>query len=197
MRHNPLGFFGKFNKGSASINNVAQVLCHIIMTESATQAEAFITFLDDDNKNEFNNDYENQLAIALQFTFLYNHVIDRISHNFLDDSMRSQLMNNIVKCIADNLVSLMNKTHTVPDTKKLWYTIIDGLNFMGEQYGQCKGLFNKDGDSLKNTVLWEFGKNIAELFRHPMDIKYITKAIDLSTQFFEKYDINQIINQLV
>ena len=52
-------------------------------------------------------------------------------------------------------------------------------------------------DSLKNTVFWEFGKNIAELIRHPMDIKYITKVIDLSTQFFEKYDINQIINKLV
>ena len=195
MRYNPLGFLGKFRKGSA-IGNAAQVLSRIIMIESGTQAEAFITFLYDDKKNEFTNDYENQIAITLEFTFLYNHVIDRISHNFLDDSMRAQLMNNIVACIADNLVAVISKRQTVPDTKKLWHTIIDGLNLMGEHYGQCRGLFNKDGESLKNTVFWEFGKNVAELVSHPMDIKYIMKLIDLSTQIFEKHDINQIIKKL-
>jgi len=106
---------------------------------------------------------EKKGTLRLQFICLFMSISDRIAFGSLGDEKRSLFIDNLILSVAKHL---FNKSLEEVDDSNIASKIssfIDSWNVFQGNYGNCKSMIADKDESPKDTLFWEFSKNITAL----------------------------------
>lgn len=136
-------------------------------------------------------------SLFFEFTYFYLHLTDRAVFGRISDEIRRELITELsLKCISYSVAEIYEsetenrKTQRIKEYAEACRTVMQNL-------AGHKNVVGENGESLKGTLVWEFGKHIAELMGHESETVYlqlcdqiVTKAVNRLNpwRFVERMD---------
>ena len=132
-------------------------------------------------------------SVFNEFQYFFLHLTDRFAFGNMNDDRRNEILTRLENLSIDLSVETVCDrwpSETIEKIKKeSMRNFITSMN----QYAQYKDFFAEKGRSPKETLFWEFGKQIACLAGRDMDIAYIMCAVEAATNAMKELDINRFI----
>jgi len=195
-----MGLFDKFKKQPGmSVGDAAKVLSVRIFESAAINAESVKKFCNDENDEKSNIDPWQFWQIIFEFQFLFVHITDRLSFELLAQDKRAILMDILADITLDSTIESAFKSVNLlglNEKKKLKTSMMNDYNARQLEYGNYEKMVAKKDESAKNTLLWEFGKKIAECVGHPMDIKYVLSSMVLAVESLKALEVRDILQSI-
>lgn len=137
-------------------------------------------------------DQEKFSEVYFEIALFYVHLIDRIAFQYLGPEKRIVF----IESVCDEYLEITNKdfmTYNNDVNAAEFRTLfLDSLNERQLEYGTYKMSTEKD-EALAGTVLWEFGKKIAEILNCAMDIWVIMYVHSSVLSPFEALHIPELL----
>jgi len=190
-----MGWFDSFKK------DFRKDYVNKILINSSEAAEAIRHLVENKNIVENKRDltHTEYWSILLEFIYLYLHLTDRFAVNYgINEGDRRKLIILLADMSINSAVEIYCQDFP-EDTKeniKEEYKYNFDISLM--EYSKCKKLFpEKVEESSKDTLFWEFGKNIATLLGQ-VNIVTVMAAHDIAsdTLIKRKLDIMSFIKKL-
>jgi len=152
-------------------------------------------------KNQLENDKEKnpeidkkkELKIKMLFLFFFINFIDRRAFLLLTPAKREELMNpvgymSIERFIKNNI----NKSKSL-DQDSLLRNHLEELNAFFIKFNKFKKIVPSKGDSPKDTLFWEFSKEMSQVIDNRTDIIYMNIVTELTSQVISNLKIDEIV----
>lgn len=135
-------------------------------------------------------------AVVNEFQNFYLHLTDRVAFGNMDKDgrhgMMSQLEDLTIACSVETICE-----DWPPDmVEKIKEEAKQNLVVCIEYYSRYKKWFPEKEESPKDTLVWEFGKQIAHLAGKGLDISYVAAATSLAASAMETLDIRGFIKRV-
>ncbi|MFH1699058.1 MAG: hypothetical protein ABIE07_00595 [Candidatus Zixiibacteriota bacterium] len=136
--------------------------------------------------------------IIFEYIFINVHLLDRFLSVYIKDtSKRFEIMDGIIYKAILLTVNTICKDWPEQTKSKIVDECLENYNNAVAEYSGYAELINKDDDSPKGTLFWEFGKNISSIYGKELDIAYIMFAQSAETDFMISHDIKSLAKNLV
>lgn len=119
-----------------------------------------------DSLHNINNLSDTQWSSVLfEFLFLYLHITDRYVFAALGGQKRDEEMNLLYQAVFNSAIDAVFHRQQKKERENMMEEARQAYNSTIAEYSQYKKLFPEKDEAPKNTLLWEFGKNIMELIK--------------------------------
>jgi len=146
------------------------------------------------NQEPFNKEIRN--SIGFEYMMVFINLIIRIAYDILSEDKAWKLFEELEKIFWVHMSGTIDERNI--DDSTIWeeeFKIL--LKTRLNEYGEYKLFTGKDGN-LKDTIFWEFGKNISKLSGHSYDARIViagsTGAFTFAT---ERQELEEIIKQII
>lgn len=116
---------------------------------------------------------DRHLDISLTFMYGLLHLADRVAFARLGNQRAEVMERLVIGTAAHAIVALSGPAITAAEKEQLMGTLVGKINTASAVFGQYKNLTAERDGPAKGTLLWEFGKQIADATGHPRDRAYI------------------------
>ena len=179
-----------------SVDNAAKILSNRILEASSMNAEAVKKFYEEHNDEELEIDAWKLWEIIFEFEFLFLHVTDRMSFDIHDQDRRSVFMDRLIEVTVNSTINTAFPRLGLDESGNLKSSMLKDYNANQYEYGQYRKMFPGKNESSKDTVFWEFGKNVAKRIGEPTDISYIMLSMELAVASLKYLDLNNILQSI-
>jgi len=147
-----------------------------------------------EGQESFSKEMRNE--IGLEYVIVFINLIIRVAYDILDDGKAYKLLAELEKVLWEHIsgtVGKMNAEDSIILKKEFEIYFFSQSN----QYGEYK-LFSTKDNSRKDTLFWEFGKNISKISGHPHDARIVIAGSSGALAFAEeRKEIEKIITQIL
>jgi len=133
------------------------------------------------------------MKVFFEFQNFYLHLTDRFAFGRLDEQKRGKVMTELERVSIDTSVETICKDWPRDKIANIKKECMDNFLVSMQDYAQYKKLFPDEGQGPKDTLLWEFGKQIASLSGRPFDMAFIIAGVELASKALTELDINSFI----
>jgi hypothetical protein len=136
--------------------------------------------------------------LVLSFLCFYLHLTDRMAHQELSAEKREEIMQYLEDVSFETIITSHFKYPTLEALINVKRKVGETFNERQIEFGKYKKLVAnvKEGESPKNTLLWEFGKSVAELTGNLNDPGYILPAMEIAMQSLTKLNIKSFLKSI-
>lgn len=149
--------------------------------------------LENDKKKNPEIDKKKELNIKKLFLFFFIHFIDRRAFSLLTHENRKAFMNPVGYMSIEKFIKNNSNKGNSFDQDSLLRNHIEELNLFVIKFNKFKKIFPSETDSPKDTLFWEFSKEISLAIDNTTDIIYMTLANDLTIQVISNLKVDEII----
>jgi len=124
-------------------------------------------------------DNDKYIEIFLEFVYLFLNMTDRIAFSILELEEKTSYIDKLGRNIESILENNIFKNY-VPNQKEAFDVLFfQELNSRMLEYYKYKKIIPAEGESPKQTLLWEFSKKISQLIDNSSDIANMMVVNDL------------------
>lgn len=135
-------------------------------------------------------------SILLEFVYLYLHLTDRFAYGQIEEDRRHDIMTILEEVCIYSAVDTVCQGWSDDLIEKIKRESIENLFAFVDEYSKYKKLIEEKDESPKDTLFWEFSKNIAKLAVHEMDITFIMPVYKLLIYSLKDLDIKSFIKNV-
>jgi hypothetical protein len=146
----------------------------------------------DKEKNPIMND-KKEMQIKKLFLFFFIHFIDRRAFSILTPENRKKLMNPIGYMSVEGFIKNNINNFDNINQDNLLRNHLEELNAFVLKFNKFKKIIPSKGESPKDTLFWEFSKEISLTIDNTTDIVYMTIANELISQVISNLKIDEIV----
>ena len=146
------------------------------------------------NQESFNKEIRN--SIGFEYMIIFINLIIRIAYDILGEDKAWKLLEELEKIFWEHMSDTIDEKNIDDSTiSEEEFKIHFKTRF--NEYGEYKLFTGKDGN-LKDTLFWEFGKNISKLSGHSYDIRIVIAGSTGALAFgAEREELGKIITQII
>lgn len=136
------------------------------------------------------------LSILFEFIYFYLHLTDRSAFGHMDEERRATFMTELEQICISSTVNAV--CHEWPEDlkEKTKKECMENFRASMEEYSRYQELVPKEKEGRKNTLVWEFGKNIAKLAGREMDARYVMTSHILVIDSLKDLDVKSFIEKV-
>ena len=134
-------------------------------------------------------------AVCFEFQNFYLHMADRLAFSRLSESRRSQVMADLEHWSVNRALETICSGWPEDKIREIQEESLANVRSSHEEFGQYKRMFPNPGESPAGTLIWEFGKSVANCAGRLTDIAYISRSEQLATEGLIALDIKSFIAQ--
>ena len=123
---------------------------------------------------------EKRSEFFFEMALFYLHFTDRLAFQYLNASHREIFGDALCECSYKQLFKLPEDEDIA---NQILTAFAETYNDRQEEYGKYKTISAQDGQSLRGTLSWEFGKKMAAIVGKPTDVIFITQVISTTSSF--------------
>ena len=188
-------FKKKKNKQELSFEQASEVFSELLVRSSDRCLTELKNQLSDDNEKKVEFDEIKDLTIKKLFLFFFIHFIDRRAFSILTPENRKALMDPIgYRTISEFIKSNVNHDDQI-DQDNLTRQHLEELNSFVLKFNKYKKIIPLKDESQKDTLFWEFSKEISQAIDNSVDIKYVIIANQLATLVITNLKIDDIVEE--
>lgn len=120
------------------------------------------------NKKIIDNIEKKKGDLRLKYTFLMLHLADRLAFQYLNEEQRTIFVDNLVENVFTDIVN--NSISDKSNKAVLKLSLGSIWNEFQNNYGKYKQIIADKDESFKDTLLWEFSKDISSLILNKPDL---------------------------
>ena len=146
------------------------------------------------NQEPFNKEIRN--SIGFEYMIVFINLIIRIAYDILGEDKAWKLLEELEKIFWEHMSDTIDERNIDDSTiSEEEFKILLKTRF--NEYNEYKLFDGKDGN-LKDTLFWEFGKNISKLSGHSHDIRIVIAGSAGALAFgAEREELGKIITQII
>ena len=142
-------------------------------------------------------DFMQWFAVFSEFHNFYLHMTDRMAFTHLSEFRRSEIMSAVEAQSVKLAIETICSGWAEDRIQEIQKESLVNLRNAHEEFGQFKRVFPNPGDSPAGTLIWEFGKSVANCADRFMDMVFITRAEELAADGLVALDINAFFTHAV
>lgn len=136
------------------------------------------------------------LSILFEFIYFYLHLTDRLAFGRLSEEKRGTFMTKLEEICISSAVNTTCDGWPKSKKDKIRKECMQNFFTSMEEYSRYQELFPKKGEGSKNTLFWEFGKNIAKLAGREMSTRYIMLSTKMAVDSLVVLDTKSFIEKV-
>lgn len=173
-----MGLFNTFRTGDEE--NLISSYSTALFKKSAEAAK-----LIRDAKNETSkmND-EEWMKVFFEFLYFFLHLTDRDAFEVLDERKRDSIMSKLENLTIPLAVQTICQDWPGDMIKKVQSECTHNFNVSMDEYAKYKKWFPEKDEVMKDTLLWEFSKNIACFAGEEYSPAFIMMATEIAVKSY-------------
>ncbi|TKJ42572.1 hypothetical protein CEE37_02465 [candidate division LCP-89 bacterium B3_LCP] len=138
---------------------------------------------------------EKWFKVLLEIIYFYIHLTDRFAFGLWDEETRDSVMTDIVEGTIPIVAEQICQEWPEEMVDKIKQECMDNFVNAMKEYGSYQKLSAKKDEDLKDTLFWEFGKNVANLTEEWPNPASIIRIEGIVTISLKELDINSFIEK--
>jgi len=185
-------WFKKKKKGKdLTYNQAGEIFSELLVEYSEKCFKQIKNQIENDRVIKQDFDEKKEIEIKKLFLFFFIHFIDRRAYSILTPENRKNLMNPVGYMTVEEFINKLSADEDDLDT--LLKNHLEELNTFVIKFNKFKEIVPSNGDSPKDTLFWEFSKEVSQTIERTNDIVYITIVNELITQVISNLKIDEIV----
>jgi len=135
-------------------------------------------------------------AIICEFQYLFIHIIDRFADKILSGDESDIFMEALGIAVINANIDKASKDMDKKAKRDAESEEINILNERNAKYAVYKKLFPDINEKPKNTLFWEFGKNITSEYLHSNNPAIVVYCASLAADIFKEIKIEELIKNI-
>ncbi len=183
---------GLFNKPKDK-HPALKALGLAILTASVKSGEFFKKDIDEKFGKDSKDATTYFMEVQYEFLFFFTHLTMRFVFGELGHEKRVELQNLLVPILMESSTEAWFG-HWPNDLKEgIKKDFKNNINSAELEYSKYKKMFPEKDEGSKDTMFWEFGKNIARLSGHENDIVIITKCMAYAVEILKQIKLKDLV----
>jgi hypothetical protein len=133
-------------------------------------------------------------GLVIEFLCLFSHVVTRQAYGKVENAMLADMINELASVSFSVARSALPGEWNTPEECLSPKNFMDKFRSRQVRLGECRKLFAFSNESLANTVLWEFSKDLCNVLRIPAEIGSITAITMICTDDLKYLDIPRFVS---
>jgi len=138
---------------------------------------------------------EKELNIKKLYLFFFIHFVDRRAFSLLTPDNRKNLMDSLGYKSIEKIIKNNKKQIKNFNKDNLIRQYLKELNSFVLKFDNFKKIVPSEKENPKNTLIWEFSKEISQTIDNSFDIAIINRVSDTTTMAIKKLDIDEVIKK--
>lgn len=193
-----MALLGSFNK------NVLQDYVDRICKKSRTASEAVKIYLAGVKKAKSSRQkfsVTEYAEVLLEFVYFYLHFTDRcvfghVVVKYIDEKQRGSLMTELEKRCINSAVDFAFFGLPESPKEKIKQKSFKNFKTRQREYGKYKIYFTEKSEVLKDTLFWEFGKNIRKLVGRDRDPGLAHLCMEITAEGIRDLDPKSFVEKV-
>jgi hypothetical protein len=137
---------------------------------------------------------DRKVKVQYEFVFFFAHLAIRNAFFNLGEDKITKLQNKLGPILATFTTEAWFGHWPSKFKKGIESDFYNNINVAEMEYSKCNEYFPKNGEGAKDTLFWEFSKNIAELSGHENNMRIIIMCSHIAAQKWLGMNMGELIN---
>jgi hypothetical protein len=138
------------------------------------------------------------ILVVFEFLFIHLHLLDRVAfQQHMVSSARDKFMREIENKAINTMVNEIFHHFSSSALEEMRNDINEQFRNSMLYYSQFKAIFPEDNESPNGTLMWEFGKNVAEIAERELGASIITTSYSMIMTDITKFDIVKFVQSQI
>lgn len=143
-----------------------------------------------DKKNETSDMTDEEwMKVFFEFLYFFLHLTDRNAFGVLDEKRRGKIMSELEILTIPLAVQTVCQSWPDEMVEKIKEECMHNFFVSMDEYGKYKKWFPEKEEGMKDTLIWEFSKNIARFATEESDLIILMLATEVTVQSYT--DLNK------
>jgi hypothetical protein len=183
---------GWFNKSSNSAADTIVNFSAKLVKEALDCANAV---REEKNKKSEMSDLD-WIKVYSEFVNFFLHYTDRFAFGNFDEEKRGKLMSYVEEAAIPISVESVTKDWPVEMVKKIKGESMQNFITSMAEYSKYKKIFPEEGEGTKDTLMWEFGKNILSFAGEEGNVPMLMMTSEITVQSIVKLNPKEFIEKM-
>jgi hypothetical protein len=169
-------------------------LSNTIYEFSAMCADSLKSELEDKfgkDSKEFHSKY---VEILCEHMYFIIHLTNRSAFSQLGEQKLNKLQERLYPLVVNTTIETLYPHWPNNIKNGIRNDLYGNINSAELEYSKCKRLLPEKGETLKDSLFWELGKNIARLSGHEFNIVSVTRYAHGSVNYFINTKLFELID---
>lgn len=184
-----MGLFSKPKNKDSAVNILA--LAILLSSEKCSE------FFKEDIDKKFGKDSKEamtyRMEVQYEFLFFFTHLSMRYAFGELGHEKRVELQNLLLPILMNNSTETWFGHWPAKYKEGIKKEFRDNINRAELEYSKYQKFFAEKNEGTKDTLFWEFSKNISKLSGHETDIIIITKCMAFTVEVLGKIKLKDLV----
>lgn len=187
-----MNWLNSFKKQSSEINDLA---CKII-DASYKCGQEFKEAIDEKFGKDSKEAMISWVQVQYEFLFFFTHLAMRFALSKLGNDKRIKLQESLCPILIYSTTEAWFGHWPEEYKEGIKNDFFTNINTAEIEYSKYKKLFSEKDESFKDTLFWEFGKNIARLSGYENNPAVIMQCVDVSMKKFSDMRLDKLIDSV-